>query len=149
VSEVTTETTTEIAPPQRRRGLRNRLGCALLLIPWFIFVMSPCAVLALAINREILISFSDLPGDAWRVWVLQEPNARGLGIATGRNVEVAEGGRCAVVEIRFVLWGGDAEKSGAKPARECTCYARNNDRWRVLSVGAPACAAAGTQLLMP
>lgn len=127
-----------------RRKLR-RLGCLLLLIPWFFFILSPCFVIILATQGEIILSHSDLPNHHFRIWLLQEISARGVGITTSRRIEVSspEPLACTIMDVRFLLWGGDAQKSGALPSHQCACYARLGDQWDLRLSGAEACRLAG------
>lgn len=127
-----------------RRRLR-RWGCLLLLIPWFLFVLSPCLVLTLAVQKEIILTHSDLPNHLFRVWLLQEINAQGLGITTSRRIEVSspEPLACTILDVRFLLWGGNAQKAGAVPSHQCACYARFGDQWELRLSGVEACTLAG------
>ncbi|MCC7209404.1 MAG: hypothetical protein IT323_18985 [Anaerolineae bacterium] len=129
------------------RKILRRIGCGGLLVLWFLFLSTPCLVAVLAIQREIAITWSDVPDDAFRVWVLQERDAQGLAISSARRINPASapGAACVVINVRFLLWGGDAEKAGALPVHQCTCYTRPDtaSAWTPSSVGPEACALAG------
>lgn len=127
-----------------RKRLR-RIGCALLFIPWLVVLSSPCVIIALVAQHEIILTHSDLPDHAFRVWVLQERDARGLGIATARRVDPPnqDGLACTIIDVRFFLWEGDAEKAGALPSHQCACYRRAGSSWSPVSLGPEACTLAG------
>lgn len=129
-----------------RKTLR-RIGCGGLLAAWFVFLLTPCLVAVLAVQREIAITWSDVPDDAFRVWVVQERDAQGLALSSARRINPASApdAACVVTDVRFVLWGGDAEKAGALPVHQCACYVRedSSSAWRSLSAGPEACALAG------
>ncbi len=132
-----------------RKNLR-RIGCALLVIPWLIVMFAPCFVIALVSQGEIRITWSDVPDDAFRIWLLQESRLSGLGIATARRVLPAtqatfREAACTIIDVRFWVWQGDAERAGALPSHQCACYYKESadEAWQVLSVGDEACRLAG------
>lgn len=129
------------------RKIVRRIGCGGLLVLWFVFLLTPCLVITLAIQREIAITWSDVPDDALRVWVLQEREAQGLAISSARRVNppATPGMACVVTDVRFVLWGGNAEKAGALPVHQCACYTRDEAQstWTPHNAGSEACALAG------
>jgi hypothetical protein len=85
----------------------------------------------------------------FRVWVLQERNAQGLGIATSRRVDISgpvndiSNVACTIVDVRFLLWNGSAEESGALPSHQCGCYTRETSAWTPIALGPDACKIAG------
>ncbi|MDW8299988.1 MAG: hypothetical protein RML95_11705 [Anaerolineae bacterium] len=132
-----------------RKALR-RLGCALLLIPWLVVMFSPCFVIALISQGEISITWSDVPEDAFRIWLLRDVPIGGVGIATSQRrtpAQPADGRQvvCTIIDVRFVVWQGNAERAGALPSRQCACYYKDqpDQAWRTLSVGDEACRLAG------
>jgi hypothetical protein len=129
-------------PVRNRRTLR-RIGCGLLLIPWFLFLLTPCLVITLAVQQEITITYSDLPNHALRIWTLQERNARGVAIANAHRATLSDDSACVIINVRFFLWSGDAEAAGALPVHQCTCYARQGSIWSATVTGEEACALAG------
>jgi hypothetical protein len=128
-----------------RKAFR-RLGCALLFIPWLALMFAPCFVIALIAQGEVRITWSDVPDDAFRIWLLQDVPIGGVGIATSQRYTPAqsEDGRqvaCTISDVRFVIWQGNAERAGAFPSRQCACYYKDQSAqaWRTLSVGEEAC----------
>jgi hypothetical protein len=119
----------------------RRLGCGLLLLVWFLVMLTPCFVIVLATQREIVIQYSDIPQDELRIWTIQERDLRGIGIANSRRVTVTAttgDATCTVIDIRFVLWQGQAES-----ARSCACYELRDGAWRETTIGDAACKLAG------
>lgn len=129
------------------RKILRRIGCGALLVMWFLFLLAPCLVITLAIQREITITWSDAPDDALRVWVLQERDAQGLAISSAHRVNpaAAPGVACVVLDVRFILWAGDAERAGALPVHQCACYTRPDAEsvWAPHNLGPEACTLAG------
>ncbi|PJF32175.1 MAG: hypothetical protein CUN51_00675 [Candidatus Thermofonsia Clade 1 bacterium] len=128
-----------------RKALR-RLGCALLFIPWLALMFAPCFVIALISQGEIVITWSDVPEDTFRIWLLRDVPIGGVGIATSQRYTPPQpdDGRqvvCTLIDVRFVVWQGNAQRAGALPSRQCACYERvpPNQAWRTLSVGDEAC----------
>ncbi len=124
----------------------RRLGCALLFITWLAVMFTPCFVIALLSQGEIVITWSDVPEDAFRIWLLRDVPISGIGIATSqrRTPPQPTDGRqtvCTLIDVRFVVWQGNAQRAGALPSRQCACYERSqpSQAWRTLSVGAEAC----------
>jgi hypothetical protein len=123
----------------------RRIGCGLLLIPWFVLLLTPCFVITLLAQQEIRVTWSDVPDDAFRIWLISEREARGLGVATSRRVEVSPQTVCTVIDVNFFMWQGDPNKIGALPSHQCACYRRDPGRFFALSVGPEACLTAGEQ----
>jgi hypothetical protein len=105
------------------------------LVIWAVLILSPCASILIATQRDITIPLGELPGQALRVWLIEEPTQRGIGISTPRLIgEVASGTACVEVSSRFILWMGQGE-----PTTICECYARQGESWEYLSGTAGIC----------
>ncbi|MBX3061790.1 MAG: hypothetical protein U0528_14965 [Anaerolineae bacterium] len=128
----------------------RRFGCGVLLVLWFLFLLTPCAVFVLAVQREIVIKWSEVPQDELRIWTIQDRDARGIGIANSRRVNTTGSGSqpveysaenpliCTITDIRFILWQGQAN-----PAHSCSCFQKQQSRWAEVVVGQDACTLAG------
>lgn len=124
----------------RQNKLVSRVGLGVALILWGLFISMPCAVIALAVQREIIVTWSDVPEDNLRLWLIQDRAARGVGLSTARRVEVESGALCVITDTRFFLWQGRADN-----AHQCSCYQRDGEqRWQSMSTadGFAACLAA-------
>jgi hypothetical protein len=119
---------------------------AALFVVWCVVILSPCLVITLAIQREIVITYSDLPEDALRIWTISEPRQRGVAIANSRRVSAVQpvpgvpdaSATCTIIDTRFLMWEGSAEA-----AHQCSCYVRRDDRWQSVAEGPAACVLAG------
>lgn len=116
----------------------KRLGCAVLLIPWLLCLSAPCLIIALVVQQEVVITYSDLPNDALRIWTIEEPASRGIAVANSYRVEAPNGATCVITDVRFFLWQGSA-----LPSHQCACYTRQATTWQPLSTGAEACKLSG------
>ncbi len=116
----------------------KRLGCALLLIPWLLCLLTPCLVIVLVVQQEIVITYSDLPDDGLRIWTIEEPASRGIAVANAHRVEAPNGATCLITDVRFFLWQGSA-----LPGHQCACYTRQAATWQPISTGAEACKLSG------
>ncbi len=125
-----------------RKKLLRRVGCGLLLIPWLICMFVPCFVVALVMNQEVIITYSDLPEDALRIWVLDSSGIAGVGIDNSRRVSAANNLTCNIIDTNFLIWRGNADKAGVKSAHRCNCYKRDANRWLPILSGEQACIAA-------
>ncbi len=63
--------TTLVLPPKRRTPLQ-RVGCGLGLLIWCVLLLMPCFFIVMAVQNEITITFSDVPGHAFRIWLVNE-----------------------------------------------------------------------------
>jgi hypothetical protein len=115
------EVVVETSQP-KRRSLRRRLGCGVVLVIWFALILSPCLCIVLATQGEILVHFSDVPGNALRIWLVNEAHERGIGIARpsvrGTNDPNVV---CVQTEVTFIFWQGEG-----KPTHYCECYTHSD-----------------------
>ena len=112
----------------KRRHPIRRLGCGLLLVCWFILLMTPCALFYLAANGEIRLWHRDeVPqADVYPLLLISLVSAvdhRGLRI---ENSSIAMGGAdenalCMQTHVRFVLWESD---ESSQDVSYCDCYRR-------------------------
>jgi hypothetical protein len=122
-----------------RKYLR-RTGCALLLVIWFMLLLTPCLLFTLAAEREMVFTYSDIPNDNLRIWLIQDAKNRGVAISNSRRVHLDNGTVCTVIDGRFILWQGSAE-----PPHYCSCYTRpdQDSMWSSVAEGEEACKLAG------
>lgn len=119
--EVQPEVQNEVPPaPPKPPGLMRRVGCTILVVIWFAFVLSPCALLTLARDGQLSITTGELPGQEMRIWLVMEIDQRGVGISTTSQREV-DGAQCLQTDVRFVFWQGEDE-----PLSYCECYTRTD-----------------------
>ena len=116
--EVQPEVQNEAPPPRKPPSLARRVGCTILVVIWFAFVLSPCILLTLARDGEISITTGELPGQEMRIWLVMEIEQRGVGISTTSRSEI-DGAQCLQTDVRFVLWEGESE-----PISYCECFTR-------------------------
>lgn len=102
---------------RKKRGPLGRLGCALGLIIWAILILSPCILIALAVQGEISISTGDAPDQRLRIWLIMEAAQRGIGISNASVRSSVEGQTCLQTDAQFFLWQGRGE-----PVSYCECY---------------------------
>lgn len=116
----------------------RRLGCALLLVLWFLLLLTPCLFIVLITQREIVLAHSNVPNDDFRVWLIQEADQRGLAVSNSRRVSAPNNVVCTLTDVRFFLWKGKGD-----PNQYCSCYVRQSDSWSAVAEGAEACKLAG------
>ncbi len=122
----------------RRFPSFRRIGCGILLVAWFLFLLTPCLLIVLATQQEIVLTHSDVPNDNLRIWLVQEAGQRGIGFSNSRRVDAPSNAVCTLTDVRFVLWEGKGE-----PNHYCSCYTRQNNEWTSIAEGADACKMAG------
>ncbi len=121
-----------------RRRLR-RTGCGLLLLLWFaLLIIIPCGAFTLLTQSEIVITRSSIPDNSLRIWMVQDADQRGIGVANGYTVKESAEAVCTATDIQFFLWKGKANSN-----HNCTCYAKQGDGYTITSDGAEACQIAG------
>lgn len=107
------------AVPPARRSAARRIGCGVLVILWFAVLLLPCALVTLAVQGEIVVGRSGAPGELLRVWLIMEPDQRGIGLSTTALSEPASDQVCVQTDTRFLLWQGSQESRVY-----CECYQR-------------------------
>ena len=120
-------------PPKPRSPIR-RLGCGIALVLWIILLIFPCLAIALISQGEITMQVGSIPGQSLRVWLIQDANERGLGIARP-SVQSDKGGNvCLQTDTSFLLWMGKGASSSF-----CECYAHDGDNWKSVSSTQGSC----------
>ena len=121
--------------PIKPRSRLRRLGCWLGLAIWLVLLLLPCFMIALIAQGEIAIQLGDLPGQSFRVWLIQDATERGLGIArpsvhsNGDNSNI-----CLQTDINFLMWMGKGDSTSV-----CECYTRDGDNWKSVSSAQGSC----------
>lgn len=116
-----TEEAPQTSPPPKPRSPLRRLGCIILLVIWFAVLLSPCLLIVLATQQEIVVSTGGAPGQQARLWLISEIDARGLAFSSASVSEQGESAICVQTDVRFFLWAGSAE-----PVSYCECYERDS-----------------------
>lgn len=101
-------------------GRPGRGGCLAFVALWLCVAGASLAVGLLAVKGELVLRRGEL--NEARVWLVAEPQRRGLGISSTRFVEGNRNADSACLEtrVRFIMWRGAAE-----PALSyCECYGR-------------------------
>jgi hypothetical protein len=124
------ETTPAIKPRSRVR----RIGCGLALVIWIILLVFPCFAIALISQGEIAVQLGNVPGQSFRIWLIQDANERGVGIARPIISSDADANTCLQIDTSFLLWMG----KGA-PTSYCECYAHDGDNWKSVSSAQGTC----------
>lgn len=109
----------EAGASPRRHPLR-RLGCGTVLILWFLLLLTPCFLLTLAVQQEIVITTGSLPGQQFRVYLISEAMQRGVVVSNSTIVgRQSENNACLETHVRYLLWTGSEESS-----TYCECFSR-------------------------
>jgi hypothetical protein len=98
------------------KTIPRRLLYAIFLLVWFGIVLLPALAFVLASNQQIQLG-SD-PQRHVRIFLLQEPESRGIGIEWARRAGVASG--CSETRLAYLMWRGEGER-----ARYCSCFDSN------------------------
>lgn len=126
-----------------RRSVR-RLGCALLLLFWFTFLLTPCALFYLAANGEIRLGHRDIPQPHAHplllVSLVSESEERGLRFENSwiAASQIDEGMLCVETAVRFLLW---QYSGGNQNVSFCDCYqSKDADaNWEFVATYGGAC----------
>lgn len=126
---------------KRKPNLFRRLGCTILLILWFTFLLLPLFLFILAVQREITISYvNDIPDSyqhpLFQIQLVMESDYRGLRIVNATLHNHTETTVCVQTNVRYVLWEGEGD-----PATFCRCYQRSDSKteWTLSSQQLEAC----------
>ncbi len=120
----------------------RRIGCGILLVAWFALLTLPCFAIVLVTQSQIVLTHSDLPGDEFRVWLIQQTHQRGIAISNSRRVTGTDGSACTITDGVFLMWEG---QQAASP-HYCSCYQQAQDQsWNSIAEGLTACQLAEPQ----
>jgi hypothetical protein len=95
----------------------------------------PCIAFVLVTQGDIVLAHSDLPNDDFRLWLIQQPHERGIGLSNSRRVSGTDGSACTIIDGSFLLWEG---QQAASP-HYCSCYRQQGDNWNSTAEGDEAC----------
>lgn len=126
IAEAVIENETE-KPVVRRLGKgwwTRRVGCWLLIGIWFLLMLSPCLVITVLVQGEVVYGLSDKPGHELRIFKVQSETARGFGISLGTVERESDGNVCILTRVRYAVWRGDAEETNY-----CQCYHEQAGEW--------------------
>ena len=131
-----------VSPLQRSKA--RRLGCAIALLIWFTFLLTPCALFYLAAQGEIRFVHRDIPQPHAHplllVSLVSETKDRGLRIEASRIVEARSNELMLCVEtaVRFLLW---EYSGGNQDVSYCDCYQREGSEadWELAGTSSGAC----------
>ncbi|MCU0480788.1 MAG: hypothetical protein MUE54_06185 [Anaerolineae bacterium] len=109
---------------ERKRNPIRRAGCTVLLIFWFLFLLTPLCLFVLAVQGEITIAhFGDVPESyqhpLFQVQLVMEEDYRGLRIVNATLHNQTDEAICVQTNVRYLLWEGEGD-----PATFCRCYER-------------------------
>ena len=119
--------------PKRPSRIR-RLGCWLGIGIWFILLLLPCIAILLISQGEIAIQTGDLPGQSFRLWLIQDSKNRGVAIANPSVSSSTDGKTCMQTTTSFLLWMGSGD-----PSSYCECYTRTESNWELESTVQGSC----------
>ena len=115
---------------KKRTHPLRRLGCGLLLICWFVLLLTPCALFYLAANGEIRFWHGeDVPQPHAHprllVSLISDADHRGLRIESSSPLadSTDENALCLQTRVRFVLWESN---EGSQDTAYCDCYRRTD-----------------------
>lgn len=110
------------------RSRFRRIGCGIGAVIWFILLLLPCIAIALISQNEIAIQTGDIPGQSFRVWLIQDATERGIGIARPSIHNGQNSNTCLQTDTSFIMWMGKGDATSF-----CECYARVGDTWKSVS----------------
>lgn len=82
----------------------------LIIVLWLAIMMLPMLAFVLARNGQVQLGDSD--GRHWRLFLLQEAEAEGLGLERGRPVAPpldAPGASCLQTSVSYWMWTGEGQ----------------------------------------
>lgn len=98
------------------KTISRRLLHIFLLIVWFGIVLFPAMAFILASNQQIQLGSG--PQRHVRIFLLQEPESRGIGVEWARRA--GNFPSCAETRLVYLMWRGEGEGT-----RYCSCFDSN------------------------
>lgn len=127
----------------KKRTPLQRVGCAVLIIIWFVIMLIPMALIILAIEGNITVHHGRSVPDRHehprlQIRLITELDYRGFQITNSTLDQDSEANLCIQTNVRYILWQGDGED-----AQFCDCYSRENpDRdWQFTGTTSGRCEA--------
>jgi len=127
--------------PAKRRSPLRRAGCALLIVLWFTFLLTPLLLFVLAIEGEITIAHgAGIPDrhehPRLQIALVMEVDFRGLRITNSTIDRPGDNEMRVQTNVRFLLWQGEGE-----PASFCDRYRRESPEssWQLESTVMGSC----------
>ncbi len=124
----------DAVPTSKSRSLLRRVGCGIGVVVWIILLVLPCLAIALISQGEIAIQLGNVPGQSFRVWLIQDATERGIGIARPSVHTNADSSICLQTDTSFLLWLGKGQATSY-----CECYAHNGGDWKSVSAAQGTC----------
>jgi hypothetical protein len=125
---------TQVATAIKPRSRLRRLGCGIGLVIWALFLLFPCLAIALISQGEIAVQLGNVPGQSFRIWLIQDATERGIGLVRPSVHTDAKTNVCLQTDTSFLLWMGKGE-----PASYCECYTHDGDNWKSVSSAQGSC----------
>lgn len=91
----------------------KRFGCLLFILFWLFFISLPGIAFVLAAEQQIQIGQD--PQNHWRVFLIQEAHAEGLGSEWIRPASAQP--YCTQTKVNYLMWLGDSENVSF-----CQCF---------------------------
>lgn len=111
--------------PESRLG---RLGCYLLTVLWFVILLLPCAMFALATQGEITLHHANVPEPLshplMQIRLVMDVENRGLQVTTSNIRQPSDTALCVQVRVEYLLW--QSSEAEDQSVRYCDCYERAN-----------------------
>lgn len=102
---------------------------------WFVLLLSPCLLIALATQGEITLQLGNIPGQVLRIWLIEGARERGIAISRPSvATNLGNNTTCVQTDTSFILWMGRGEAT-----RFCDCYAQSNDTWTLTGSNSGMC----------
>jgi hypothetical protein len=120
--------------PAKQRSRLRRIACGIGSVIWIILLLLPCIAIVLIAQNEIAIQVGDVPGQSFRVWLIQDATERGIGIARPSIHSDQNSNTCLQTDTSFIMWMGKGDA-----ASFCECYAREGDTWKSVSSAQGLC----------
>lgn len=118
-----------------RRSVLRRLGCLVAIVVWgFLLCALPFGFVTLLVEKEIVIPLSDKPEHEIRLFLLDEPDQRGVGLSRPNLESQTEGAYCVKTSLHYLIWEGEGEN-----LNYCDCYEKFGDSWGLTFIGDANC----------
>lgn len=113
----------------RPSGLTPAAGCILSVLIGAAGLVVFIAAMTLALRGEIAFG-QGTPGEV-RLWLITEPESKGLGLSTAHRVSTSDEATrdCYLRQVRFLLWRSVEPGVGTS---YCECYDRTPRGWQSL-----------------
>lgn len=118
----------------------GRLGCGVLVILWFVLLLTPCGLFFLATSNEIRIELPNVPDPQehplFSLGLVMDEFNRGIKMTRSQITSVSVQSLCVQTNVNYWRWQSDGTSDTLV---FCQCYEKQGEAWVFTTQSLDAC----------